>query len=147
MQNETPQITTTPKATEPTKKVRTSPKILIIIVIGIVLGLGSWGVYASGVKSGKDQAARDAKIAAEKKLSSTAAIALPSSGTVSKINSKEVTIKLLGKETKSGKIDGKTVVTGKAGKSTVADIKEGDKIVLFTKTSGNDTVATRIMVQ
>ncbi len=147
MQNETPQPTTPPKASESLKNARTSPKLLFIIVISLALGLGSWGIYASGIKNGKDQAARDAKISDEKKQVSTASIALPSSGTVSKISSKEVTIKLLGKETKSGKIDGKTEVTGKAGMSTVADIKEGDKIVLFTKTSGKDTIATRILVQ
>ena len=123
------------------------PKVGLIIIIGVILGVGSWAMYASGIREGKKQANAEAKKVTAQKVQTNPLLILPSSGIVSKITKDQVEIKLLGTETKSGKIDIKTQISNKTGKATIADIKEGDKIVLFTKKSGNDDVATRIIIQ
>jgi len=131
-----------------TKSSRTKiPKVGLIIIIGVILGVGSWAMYASGIREGKKQANAEAKKVTAQKVQTNPLLILPSSGIVSKITKDQVEIKLLGTETKSGKIDIKTQISNKTGKATIADIKEGDKIVLFTKKSGNDDIATRIIIQ
>ncbi|MEI6480713.1 MAG: hypothetical protein WCO19_00220 [Candidatus Saccharibacteria bacterium] len=131
-----------------TKSSRTKiPKVGLIIIIGVILGVGSWAMYASGIREGKKQANAEAKKVTAQKVQTNPLLILPSSGIVSKITKDQVEIKLLGTETKSGKIDVKTQISNKTGNTTIADIKEGDKIVLFTKKSGNDDIATRIIIQ
>ena len=150
MESDTAPSTSSQKTSEPAAKSSKKtkiPKVGLIIIIGVILGVGSWAMYASGIREGKKQANAEAKKVTAQKVQTNPLLILPSSGIVSKITKDEVEIKLLGTETKSGKIDIKTQISNKTGKATVADIKEGDKIVLFTKKSGKDDLATRIIIQ
>lgn len=123
-----------------------SPKQVGIIIIVLVVGLLGWGIYSQGVKNGRAKAAEDAKVA-QQKAAQDSLSALPVSGLVSKINGQEITVKLLGAETKTAKIDSKTQVTTKSGNGKISDVKKDSKVILFSKPSGNGSLATRIAIQ
>lgn len=123
-----------------------NPKLVATLVLAVVVILGGWGVYSNGYNKGKKQGVKDAA-AAQKKEATSSLLAIPASGTVSEISDTKITIKLLGTETRTATIDSQTTVSSKAGKATVNDIKAGDKVILFSKTSGDSQVATRILVQ
>lgn len=118
------------------------PKIIFVALMIILLV----AAYYLGVKKGEKNAETKMKESSQQKITNNLAT-LPIGGTVEKITSSEITIKMIGESKRTAKINSKTEVSNRTGKIKVTDIKENNKVIIQTKTEGSNLIASRIIVQ
>lgn len=122
-----------------------------ILVIALIVIAGASG-YFVGYEKGK---AKGGELALKKigdlvnplnLLANNPVFPSTSIGKVTKVNDKQITVRLANGEERKAELTDKTLVTKKTDAAKLGDVKQNDQVTLMTRQENQKTVATRIII-